>query len=161
MLFQSLKKKEKGFTLIEMLIAVSVMTIGIVGVYALVPQIISVTASNTDKLIASQLAREGMELVRNIRDTNWLKNANWDAGLTGCIGGCEMDYNDSALSFFAGRKLKIDANGFYNYESGNESKFVRKITITPSSDTLTVKVEISWEGKYSPYSVTEKLYNWR
>jgi len=153
--------KQRGFTLIEILIAISVMTIGIVGIYTIVPNIIAVTGANTDKFIASQLAREGIELVRNIRDTNWLKGLSWDNGLTGCVEGCEIDYNDSSLSPFMDRNLKVDTDGFYNYQNGTDTKFKRKIIITPNGDVLNVKVQIVWSGKGSPYETLENLYNWR
>lgn len=156
----------KAFTLIEIIIAISVMTIGIVGVYALVPKIVSITGANINKFIASQLAREGIEIVRNIRDTNWLEEVDFDGGLTTCSGGCEIDYDDSGFTAYGGgRYLRINANGFYNYEpvSGTnpETKFKRKITITPNTDSLNVKVEISWSGKGSPFVVQENLYDWR
>jgi len=153
--------KFKGFTLIEIMVAISVMIIGILGVYALVPHIISLSGANTDRFRAAQLAREGLELVRNIRDTNSLEGVAWDEGLTNCSGGCEIDYNDSAPVTYGDRYLKIDSDGFYNYENGQETKFKRKIIITPNSNVLDVKVQIIWPGKDSPFEVEESLYNWR
>ena len=159
--------KFKGFTLIEVLTAISVMIIGILGIYALVPRMIYVRAINTDRFIASQLAREGIEIVRNIRDSNWLHpGLNWDNGLRHCENGCEADYNDTVLTSFADRFLRIDTlTGFYNYDPPSQTnlktKFKRKIIITPGTDTLNVKVQITWGGKGSPFEVEENLYNWR
>jgi len=157
---------KKGFTLIEIIVAVSVMTIGIVGIYALVPKVVSVTGANINKFIASQLAREGIEIVRNIRDTNWLEDAGFNEGLTTCSGGCEIDYDDSGFTAYGGgRYLRTNADGFYNYElvSGTnpETKFKRKITITSNINVLNVRVEIIWSGKGSPFVVQENLYDWR
>lgn len=145
----------------EIMVAVSIMTIGIVGIYAIVPRVVSITAEQNNKFIASQLSREGIEIVRNIRDSNWLERVNWDNGLTDCSGGCEIDYDDLALVSFQGRYLKIDSNEFYNYQDGQDTKFKRKITITPDTDILNVKVEINWLGKGSPFEIEENLYNWR
>ena len=161
--------KKSGFTLIEIIVAISVMTIGILAVYALIPKVVSVTGTSLDRFRASQLAREGVELVRNIRDTNWLSGNNWDKYLTNCADGCEMDYNDSIPVAYQDRYLRIDSNGFYNYgpvsPANPETKFKRKIIITQSTDIqgtdiLNVKVQVFWPGKGSPFEVEENLYNW-
>lgn len=152
---------QKGFTLIEILIAINVMIVGVVGIYALVPSIIKTTATNSNRFTGSQFAREGVELVRNIRDQNWLNMVNWDTGLTGCGTGCEMDYDDAGLIIFQNRLLKVDTNGFYNYETGTESIFKRKIIITPQGNWANVKVQIIWSGEGSPLEVEENLYDWR
>ena len=74
----------KAFTLIEILIAIMVITIGVVGSYAAITRVASIIISNSSRFIASRLAQEGIELVSNIRDTNWVKRTDWDDDLTGC-----------------------------------------------------------------------------
>ena len=54
----------------EAIVAIFVITTGIVGVLSLVTQTISSATFSKDKLIAAYLAQEGIEIVRNIRDTN-------------------------------------------------------------------------------------------
>jgi len=157
---------KRGFTLIEVIIAISVMATGVLGIYALVPKIVSISGTNLNKFVASQLAREGIEIVRNIRDTNWLEGVDFNGGLTTCSGGCEIDYDDSDFAAYdSGRYLRINSDGFYNYdpvsETNPETKFKRKITITPNADILNVKVEVTWSGKGSPFVLEENLYNWR
>lgn len=156
-----LARQVGGFTIIEIMMAIFVMGVGIVGIYALIPQIILTTIINTNRLVASQLAGEAFEVVRNIRDSNWIKETSWDTGLNFCSGGCEIDYNDEALSSFQDRFLKVDANGFFNYEAGQNTKFKRRITIIEQGAILDVEVEVSWLGKYSPITIKDRLYNWR
>jgi len=156
----------KAFTLIETLIAIVVLTIGIMASYAAITKVVSLTYLNSFRFIASRLAQEGMELVSNRRDTNWLnQGVNWDDGLTDCIAGCEIDYDDSGFSSYGDRYLKIDSNGFYNYDNGNDSRFKRKITITHiSPDELKIKVEVMWSklgSSSETLEVEEHLYNWR
>lgn len=154
----------KGFTLIEIMVAIAVMSLGVVGVYSLVSVVIRTSAINTDQFIASELAREGMELVRNIRDQNWLRWDVWQEGLDICALGCAMDYNDAGLESFDGRYLLIDPNGFYNYQSGDASKFKRKIIIISQPESLSIKVQLTWssfDAVEKLYEVEEKLYNWR
>ena len=157
----------KGFTLVEILIAVTVLTIGIMACYAAITKVVSLTYLNSFRFVASRLAQEGIELVSNTRDTNWLNyDLDWDDGLTSCTSGCEIDYNDSSFSpSYTGKYLKIDSNGFYNYEDGDDSRFKRKITITDGDvDKLEIKVEITWSelgSSEGTLETEEHLYNWR
>lgn len=151
----------KAFTIIEILIAISVMAIGIVGIYAIVPRTISWGAINIDKFIASQLSREGLELVRNIRDANWLQGESWNNGLA--VGAYEIDYNDPGLASFQNRFLKIDEDGFYDYEGSLTTKFKREITIatttSPEPEGIKVKSKVDWLNKN--FTLEENLYDWK
>ena len=168
-------KIKNGFTIMEAIVAIFVITTGIVGVLSLVTQTNSSATFSKDKLISAYLAQEGIEIVRNIRDTNWLQGLSWDSGLG--AGEYEVDYN-AALTFCPPicdydhnlRFLKIDG-GFYNYFLGTNTKFKRKITISKEEyplgsgryDKIIVTVEVSWQEKGKPHSVSaqENLYNWR
>ncbi|MDD5750160.1 MAG: prepilin-type N-terminal cleavage/methylation domain-containing protein [Candidatus Pacebacteria bacterium] len=162
----------QGFTLIEIMAAISVMAIGVLGVFALSPTIIRGGAANSDRFTASQLALEGLEIVKNIRDSNWLEqNINpanpWNEGLTNCAAGCEADYAtmqafDPVLaSYGSGRYLKMNTQGFFNYASGTDTKFKRKITIINGADVMDVSVVVEWSPKYPALVLQEKLYDWR
>ena len=149
-----------GFTLIEVMVAISIMLIGIVGLYSLIPKIVSITGANNNKFTASQLAREGIEIVRNIRDTNWLEEENWQEGLDN--GDWRAQYDKEFLLSFSDEPLKIDGNGFYNYDSGETTKFKRKLSLSnPEADVLNIKVQVTWSGEGSPFEVEENLYDWR
>ena len=160
------RAKEKGFTLLEVFIATAVLAIGIGGAFMLVNQSVSFAPNTTAQLTATYLAQEGVELVRNIRDTNFLKihkgqGGEWTDGLLGCSSGCEADYNDSALVSFTSQNLKLNG-GFYNYDSGDTTVFVRKITVSLAGDVLDVNSEVSWQERGRTHTVTgsTKLYNW-
>ncbi|MFH1841329.1 MAG: prepilin-type N-terminal cleavage/methylation domain-containing protein [Candidatus Nealsonbacteria bacterium] len=159
-----MKNKEKSFSLIEVIISVFLITTGTLGAFALIQRTVAFTSINSSRLVASYLAQEGVEVVRNIRDVNWLTKVNWDNGLSFCSMGCEADYNDSSLSSYSSRFLKISSEGFYNYDSGENTIYRRKITITsPEVDILEVLVDVEWQerGRTHTVSVLEKLYNWR
>jgi len=165
-------KSGGGFTLIEAITAIFLMTVGIVGVSGLISQLIVSSTIASQKLTAAYLAQEGIEIVRNVRDTNWLEMDTWDRGLNTaeCQAGCEADYTftnqtDPFLpSFGAGRFLNITGNGFYGYSADRPTIFKRKITITkPEGHILEIKVQISWEERGRPHQLTARanLYNWR
>lgn len=150
----------KAFTLIEILIAITVITIGVVGFYAAITRVASITFSNSHRFVASRLAQEGIELVSNIRDTNWIKITDWDNGLAD--GDYQVQYDKDILLTYSDTPLKIDNDGFYNYDSGSSTRFTRKVTITHiNPDEIKVKVQITWSGRGSPLEVEEHLYNWK
>jgi prepilin-type N-terminal cleavage/methylation domain-containing protein len=153
--------KNKGFTLIEVITAIFVITIGIGGAVTLINQTLGSIKTTSSKLVASYLAQEGIEIVKNIRDSNFLAGTDWTTGLTGCADGCEGDYTSQSLSPGSGNKLKIDG-GFYKYSGTEETPFERKITITPDVDALEILVEVSWQERGRTYKVIaqENLYDW-
>jgi len=128
------KNTKKGFTVLEVLIAVLVLTIGGLAAYSVVQQIVFKTFSANYRLSAAYLAKEGIEIVRNTRDTNWIEAENWDNGLAST-----------------------------NWEICVLPKYERRVTITPDGvDKLKVLVEVRWTEKGITHSLTvqESLYNW-
>ncbi len=153
--------KNKGFTLLEMIMAVFVIMVGIVGVYGVFSRLISQSSLNSSRLVAVYLAQEGVELVRNIRDGNWLEPGGtaWDAGLAD--GEYIIDYDDAYLKSFEDEVLNLDTNNFYSYDLITKpTKFKRKITITKMTvDELKVFVKVEWpEGSVI---IQEHLYDWK
>jgi hypothetical protein len=126
-----------------------------------------VQSVNRDYLIASMLAQEGLELVRNIRDSNWFTSgANWDDGIRG-DGTFSMAYNsvpDFSVNLIndPGANLKIN-NGFYEYNNGVDTKFYRLLTTTLNGDALTVNCNVEWSerGRVHNYIAETMLYNWK
>jgi type II secretory pathway pseudopilin PulG len=175
---------KKSFTLIEVITTVAIVSIGIVGILKFIPYIISGITVNASRATAVYLAQEGLEIIRNVRDTNWLEANNkddgtsWKEGLLGCYAGCEVDYfcvsvedpttsNPAGHNCFgsygsAGNYLKFDSNNFYNYATGADAKFKRKITIEEKSAYLTVTTYVYWQekGKSYQFSAQEKIYQW-
>jgi len=155
-------KNKRGFTLLEVLVAVSVLVIGSVAAFSTISATIRSVTFAKDKLIASFLAQEGIEIVKNIRNTNWIQMRNWDEGLlAGGIASSayQVDYDDVSLfPYNPNATLGLGSNG-YTYEGATSTKFQRRITITRiSSDELRVTVEVFWPGH--SYQVTSIITNW-
>lgn len=156
---------KNGFTLIELMISVFILSVAIVGMYSAFSAVTILTSTSADRLTATYLAQEGMEIFRNIRDTNWLKmdagvpGAAWLSELDYCVNGCEADYKSTSMAQIMGDYLYLDGNGFYVYNPTNlsptKTKFQRKITITCFPDTgdcssaysVLVKIQVSWTAK--------------
>lgn len=61
-------KKSPGFSLGEVILASFVLTVGIISVVKIMASSYSASEETQDLMIAAELAQEGVELVRNIRD---------------------------------------------------------------------------------------------
>ncbi len=65
-------KKEEGFTLIETLIAVIILIVSVVTPLSIASQAIIYSATARDQIIASNLAHEAIDFIRNERDRSAL-----------------------------------------------------------------------------------------
>lgn len=150
-------KLQKSFTLLEVLIAIFALTIGVMAAFGSIAQAISAATFAKNRLIASFLAQEGIEIVKNIRDSNWIQNKNWNEGLN--PGDYQADYDDLSLSPYLNSFLNLSSNG-YLYGIGNPTQFKRKITIqqTPNPKELIVAVQVSWQN-YT-FEATSTITNW-
>ncbi len=82
MYFLGLQNKS-GQGLIETIVALGIIVSGIVGIMSLAIQNQTASEYSEERLIATNLAREGVEVVRNIRDTNWL-SCEISSGVLSC-----------------------------------------------------------------------------
>ena len=81
------KDNNQGQGLLETVIAIGIIVTGVVGTMNLTISNQTSSSDAQDRLIAVNLAREGVEVIRNIRDTNWLSCEiascnDWDEYLT-------------------------------------------------------------------------------
>lgn len=158
----------RGFTLIEVLAAMLIMMVGTMGIMSLLTRTVAFNFSVNSQFVASYLSQEGLEIIRNMRDANFLKihkgmGGQWNDGLTGCVSGCGADYNDATLGSFQNTPLKLNTGGFYTYDAGEDTIFTRKITIDSlTADLLKVSVDVSWQDKGNTRTVqgATELYNW-
>ena len=68
-----------GFTLIELIVGMTIFSIGLAGIYALLQTTMSTVRYSQDEIIVSGLLREQIDLVNNIRDTNLRNYISWDS----------------------------------------------------------------------------------
>lgn len=188
--FKQKNKNNNGFTLIETLVAVSIFTMSILALLVVLSQGISNTNYAKTKIIASYLAQEGIEYIRNMRDTFMLYDATdsqtgWNSFNTKLLNsscqassGCYFD--DQNLNYenpaqpMAGIAvgpcgascpplLYNEITGKYGYTTGVDSGFTRKIKITViSSNEMKVFATLYWTQGSGNYNIvfSESLFNW-
>ena len=133
---------KKGFTLIEVLLAVFIISVAVLGLYNGINYSYHSVETAKEVFTASYLAEEGVELVKNIRDSNFVTGgATWNTGLSKTA-------------------LWIDANGAYNYvASGEKTIFSRKIVIANLTTRLKVTVTVFY-GE-DQFILEQYLYDWK
>ena len=176
------KRNLTGFTLLEIIIAIFFVTIGMGGVFIVIQKSFSVMSLSASRLVAANLAQEGIEVVRNIRDTNWLEGGAvaWDEGIDEKIYEVQYDDNKADLldpivlcgadpcNYDDMRFLHIDG-GFYKYlvpaVPNQQTKFKRKVTISDkTADSMKITAEVIWKergGKEYTYTAYNLLYDWK
>lgn len=154
-----------GFTLIETLIALALILMALVGPVSLIIRGIYSFSSSKSKVIAVNLAQEGIELVRLIRENNvacdsvngaaswsWSRNSFPPAGpgttMNGTFGVDIQSFTDihcptgsqnistPQLSASCANPLRFNpSTGTYSYSGGNPTTFFRCVEIKSPPDS--------------------------
>lgn len=69
---------KQAMSIIEVMIAIFIFTLWIASVFMIIISAGNINSYNKNFIIASNLAREQIELIRNIRDTNYKKFQKWN-----------------------------------------------------------------------------------
>lgn len=173
---------DRGFTLIETFVAISILTISVVAPMSLAARSLSISYYVRDELTASYLAQEAIETIRNVRDANTL---------SGLLSGNIIDFT-SGIPSTTGQLFTVDAHAsvvnamqlcsgdcsliytdgtFYGYDDGGggtwvPTRFTRTVSavyVDGAETDLLLTVNVSWKtGGFNTRSVTisEHLYKW-
>ena len=132
----------------ESLIAITVVVIGLLGLFSLLSRSVSLTRVVADRYVTAGLAAEGIEVVKNLVDHNVLTRKPWNLGLD--TGAYEIAYNSSALAPFTNKTLFFDnATGLYSYQSGGTpTNFLRKVMVERiGANEIKVNSIVSWTSR--------------
>lgn len=181
----SATNNKKGFTLIESMIAITVLLVAVVAPMSLAYEGVRAAKLAQDEIVAFYLAQEGIEVVRNMRDENKLIG---NTQLSGDLGACIVDPNISSdvgcyidATLVSGGNFAVSscpAGGCPNIRKDDEkytyrttssfetTKYNREIrtwyTASPLTKEAKVEVIITWpflDGTRT-YTLRESLLDW-
>jgi len=171
----------RGFTLIETLVAITVLLVAVVGPLTLATRSLNSALVARDQLTASYLAQDAVEYIRHKRDNNFLRGRPWlDGTVSECVAPkiCRVESDRGRISDCAGdpggvcKNLTYDeVESIYGYKNVNSNDvrsttFNRTVTLSPSVDNpnneYTIDVTVSWNTGSFAHSFTtrEYIYNW-
>ncbi len=181
--------EQKGQTLVEVMTVMFVLVVGIMGALGLTSANVRNEHSNLTRLIASNLSREGVELARSLRDSNWLKSVSWDTGIGADSDRCAYVKDtasfkllncgaNGALKSDIYRVYKMNQGGYMQDQAGpqggdNTTGFYRKVSFEEICnipgcnwiDKIGIRVisEVGWQDRseFRTIKAIEELYNWR
>ncbi len=114
------KTKNKGFTILETLVAITIILLAITGPLDIIAHSLKASYYSRDEVTAFYLAQEAIEYARNQRDNNELDpNATvsgWLKGVTGNADGAEC-LNDAGTAATHRCVLVQDSSGNYTYQT--------------------------------------------
>lgn len=145
-------KKYKAFSFVEVMISVFVLSVGMIAIITLMSGSLRDSLDSRNQIIASGLAQEGTELVKNIRDTNWLVYTDPGYSFADITSGstCKIDKGSGLVCDGTLKQLNIDNNGYYVHSAGTASKYYRNISVVPSGANRAVISMVIWGGSTFP-----------
>ncbi len=141
----------RGQTMIEMMIAIAVIIVGVFSALNLVYSNLALVNRDTDEVIAINLSREGVEVAKEIRDSNWLAGVPFNKGMsdgttpsnytgtivwTGAAGTVpHFDFTANLISAPTAKVFLL--KGFYQQDvsGGSTTMFSRLLTFHPICKT--------------------------
>lgn len=150
----------RGQSLVELLIAMFVIIVGLTAAGAIIFSNLRIQEIASDRVVATNLAREGIEFVREIRDSNWLSGSAFNTGMAnvtdytavpvwsaGTFAGLNFSPTTIADTSWTTIKLSTHAsttNALYVQGAsypGTDTLYRRLLTIQPICSDSTVRTE--------------------
>jgi len=163
-------QNNKGFTLIEVVTALAIVCLALMGVLGVAQRSLRMQPMVKNKILAVNLAQEGVEVIRNIRDQNWKNHVDWRQGLGDGleVSNACVEYNSTAIvAPCPDNKLSINSAGLFVHQAEKDTPFTRSINIDYATDIdgieyMKVVSIVEWqEGKNQREEVVEEfLYDW-
>lgn len=139
----------KGFSLIEVLVFVTILSLVFVSVASVTTYILRATKFNEDKILATHFSEEGLEWIKSEKELDWNRFTSLDSsggtGTTYCI--TTLDWLNPGI-----------CNG--TYFLGTPNIFSREVVLTnqggsPVNQT-DVQVKVYWREINNIFSITTK-----
>lgn len=119
MMHTKTKNKSRGFTILETLVAISIILLAITGPIDIIAQALKASYYSRDEVTAFYLAQEAIEYARNQRDNNVLNPLTpvdeWLVGVISNTGGGSIDCLNIVGSISNKCSLTQNSSGIYTY----------------------------------------------
>lgn len=158
MYFFEKRKKISGFSTPEVLLSCFILAIGLVTIVAVLSGSLRYSQDNRNVIVASELAQEGIELVRNIRDNNFASSTGFTIFSSNVH--CRADWNDAVSSLdclgaqgIASRYYLQYINGAYEHSTATKEQFSRYIYVSFSNtggERAIVRSFVYWGNSAHP-----------
>ena len=183
MSLKNIKKNKQGVTMMETVVALGVLILGIITILALMASAIAFSQISEHSIIVANLAREGIEVVRSIRDFSRTDPSVLPSGATSffdsSVDGCyivDVKNNFNLHNFIddqywqqigacSGCQLYQDqtSNLYSHSATGKETVFKRAIKIEEvSSYEKRVLSKVTWteRGRTHEFVLEDHLTDW-
>ena len=127
-------KKKSWLTLIEMLVAITVFSIGVLAVLRILTWNLSIMDNTEMKLQSTVLAKEWLELVYNLRDSNLEKELPWNCVLNQEVYGWNLnDLENKTVDNICIEYFGSDSNKILQLSFDNEIYYYQNLTDSSES----------------------------
>lgn len=162
---RSVRPSLMGFTLVETLIAIAVLLTAVVGPISLIGDALHKLYYAKDQMIAINLAQEGIEVVRQRRDSDMLAVTPTDIFSLANPSYFTVNASGATLVTSAGAQQPVSlTGGFYAQSGGTATQFTRLVTVTSvvaeRESKVTSTVEWKTGGQTGTITVSEYLFKW-
>lgn len=129
--------KKRAFTLPEVLVSISILVLVVFSSTSLLISSIRSNIQNVNTIIAFGLAQEGLEAVRNIRDSDWLLGAKFNG-----VVGTKL------------QNVKIWGAPFPSYPEDQSIHYYKVDRLQPDTN-LTINPTLSQLSSFTPWSLED------
>jgi len=154
-----------GYTLIEVVIVMMITAVVFVGIYSLFAGAMRADTESRYEIVAGELAQEGVELIKNIKEDNDLRWGIWNGGGSKPLinnnissGNPYFDFDNTEININSKEKMQYDkAMGEYKINCSGVTcvgpVFERSCTTTSTNDSITsepislrITCTVEWES---------------
>ena len=150
-------KKNKGISLIEVIIASAIITLSMISISAVYGNFLTLSLANTDKVQAAFLLDEGNEAIKTIRNYSWSSIASSTINTDYYLIWQDNRWQSTTTPFLI------------------DGKFIRKFTIENvyrdpdtlnivysggviNNDSKIIKMEVNWDYKGTTLTKNSSMY---